>query len=313
MNLVSLEARSPIQLASCSADAFICASGFESRARHVARVVKPSASKYLSLGFQELRDNEARQANDDYFRKCSFQVVGVSGDDEETPAELLREIVGLKEKATVVIDISSMTRAWYGAFVRQIRSSSCRELTVYFCYAPSKYRRSPGKYPQNRFVRPMRGFAAYAPPSRPPALILGLGDHIGRALGIYLEVDPWVAAVFQASPTLDPRYERSVQRANADLLSRVDQRLMFTYPLLDFPTTFHRLCGVTRSLAARESAVILACTGPKVLSLACLLVSSVVSTASVWRVSAGDREGSADVKAAGPVVICKTVWQSEGN
>jgi len=300
------------QSASIPWDVFVCASGYESRATSFPRQWQGVARRRIAIGFSEYRENAVRQENDKWYVQHGFELPLASGHEEgEVDALFDGVLKSLTGQARVLMDISSMTRSWYGAWIRAVRERvEPSELTTLFAYVPSLFRRRPHFYPQNSFVGPAKGFCGLALPNRPTVLIVGLGQDEGRAIGLKEELDPSIAAAFLAKPAGDPKFERAAYKANQEYLRGMAPDLLFEYPLRDFVTAFHRLRAVTR-VFGREGAPILAPLGPKIFGLTCFLVAAVEPQTSVWRVSAGPREGSDDRKGVGVPIFAEVRWSSE--
>jgi hypothetical protein len=312
MHLSRISQMSAHDVQNTSLDLLVSASGYESRATHVALRFGRTARRKVCLGFEERRTEPQRIANDELYASLGFEALllaaGDEGAAENTFSRLFRDL-DTSTTPAVGIDISSMTRAWYGSFIRYLHSQNdCERVRTFFFYAPARFQKPSGEYPQNRFVGPVTGFSGLALPHRPTSLIVGLGHDAGRALGVHEELDPGISASFLARPSVDLRYERSTLLANADFLDLVPPDLQFDYPLLDFLTTYHRLSSVSRSLS-RTSRVVIAPVGPKPFALVSLLVAISHPEVSVWRVSAGERELAINRAAAGPILIAETAWE----
>lgn len=297
-------------LSELSVDLFVAATGFEERAAFVSRKVRFRATRRIAIGFAEHRDHPTREANDRYYRDDGFEILELEGAAEDSAVHLFQYLLDdvASESPVIVIDYSSMTRAWYGSFLRCLASyNRFSSIRTIFAYTPARFESPPDSYPPNEFVRPVRGFAGFALPEHPSALVLGLGYDPGRALGLYLELDAGIVATFLARPSADSRYERATCKTNADLLHFVPSHLQFEYPLLDFVTGYQRLAGLVHSLS-QEAGVVLCPLGPKVFALSCFLVALDQPSVSVWRVSAGQRELPRARRPAGHVVLTDIEW-----
>jgi hypothetical protein len=295
-------------------DLVICSSGYESRSTTFAREAVVKSNRRVALGFREFTDNPVRLANDDWYKSNAFETLKASGQDEREAEDVFTSLFqSLPVRASVLVDISSMTRSWYGSLLRLLRTEAEQShLKTVFVYTPSLFEPRVDGYPQNSVVGPVRGFCGLTLPSKESVLIAGLGHDPGRAMGLMQELDPAVAAAFVARPGTDPQFEAAVQAANEEYLREVRPEFVFDYPLRDFVATFHRLRAVTRAFA-RDAAPVLCPLGPKIFALSCFIVASVEPRASVWRVSAGPRERPVDRQGTWPPVVAEVEWQAAGD
>jgi hypothetical protein len=250
--------------------------------------------------------------NDQWYSALGFECIHLHAGDgdsaEEAFGRLSFAVLGTSRR--ILIDVSSMTRAWYGGIFRALRAwEASGEFTTCFLYAPAKFTRPRQEYPQNEYVTPVPGFAGLALPDAPTALIVGVGHDCGRALGVYQELDPAIVASFLARPGGSREFERSAEAANQDFLRLVEPQFQFDYPLMDFNTSFQRLHAVCRWLRD-TAAVVIAPLGPKVFALCSFLVALDDPGVSVWRISAGEREGAPDRPAAGPILAVTIDWNN---
>lgn len=299
----------PRQLNSLEYDLVVVASGFEERAVRVAQLLKADTRRRVAIGFQSDSDLNQRKRNDELLARLRFDSRSLGGGDWQGARALFEELLRdqTTPMTTILIDISSMTRAWYGTFVSALRDlDSPERLRTIFTYVPAAFRRREAPYPANRVIAPLPGFSGLGLPVLPTALIIGLGDHHQRALALRREVDPGLTATYLAAPCGDKRFLAAVLRANPDLLASVSPRWQYKYPLFDFPTALRRLDDVASHLS-KNWRVILAALGPKVFSLACFLVASHRQEISVWRASAGT-DVPHDAAPPGRSVVAADLW-----
>lgn len=292
-------------------DLAIVASGFEERARCVAGMIGERPINRVALGFKEYREHPERKVNDDFMENLKYAFTILGGGDWHAARLLAASKIGNSERfvGTVLVDISSMTRTWLGAFVAYIGALERSEpLRTLFTYVPASYRPQKDSYPQNRVVGPLPAYTGLRYPDAPTALIIGLGHDPERALGIQREIDPGLTAVFWADPAIDKRYIASCKKANNILLNDINDEYMYQYPLVDFPTTFSRLEDVT-SYLAREWRVVLTSLGPKIFSLASFLVAVNNPQVSVWRVSAASDVPQIPKSPANKLIVADVRWE----
>jgi hypothetical protein len=295
-------------------DVVVCSSGYESRARYVAtqlaekRVV--SANRYV-LAFKEHTQECARPDNDRGFEKLGFIPFACSG---HSTAEVracfesaLIPVNGLKS-ARLLVDISCMTRAWYGEIVHALLSRTVsQELIVDFTYTLAEFVPPLGEYPPNRVAGPVPGFVGMALPDKPTTLGIGLGYHRDRAIGLKDYLDPKLTVLFYSDPALEPKYVESVRITNEQILNEVSENNVIAYPVSDCVMTFSILNSFCEGMM-KTSRVVLCSLGPKIFGLCCFLVAAVHRDISIWRVGAGDHETPFDHKPTGTPLLLETLW-----
>ena len=290
--------------------AFITACGYEHRAPEISRLITAEGRR-IAICFNEWTSAVARPENEQEFRTRGFELVQVGGNEPRVVQQLVSDVarsVFASERA-VAFDISSMTRAWHGAIVRQLWTMEVsRTAEAFFAYVPATFRKPPMRSARNEFVAPVYGFASLATPDLPVAAIMGLGYEKERALGVQQLLDPQQTMLLvPRSSERDPFYAE-VLHSNRDILSRTPQESVFEYSLSDPAATFARLASVVAGL--RETyRVVLISLGPKILGLLCFLLATRFPDVSVWRVSSGvhgrPRDAFADL---GRVVVMSTMW-----
>ncbi len=306
-------------LTDCDAryDLIIVASGYETRARFVAEQLPVrllhSGTEKIVFSFNEHRNVLARRTNDEQFAIRGYREVlcnGGSGDDiGRTLAEAFDRLP-TRRSAHVLVDISSMTRAWYGAIVRSLMAKwHDSSIVVDFTYTAAQFTLPPSHYPPNRIVAPVVGFTGNALPDKPTALVIGLGYDEDRALGLRHYLDPEHAVLFYAKPASDNRYIREIFRVNRSILNDTGKEEIFTYPFWDFGMTFRVLESVCNGLSQRWR-VVLCSLGPKTFGLCCFLVASLHRDISIWRVSADWHATPFDHKPVGEPTLLRTGWHT---
>lgn len=297
-------------------DLFVVASGFEPRATTACRrLARLSCSWTLGvvLAFQEEADAATRKANDEYFASMSFEVVDVSASEMETVylhmKKLLRSF-SYKEEIRVCVDITSMSRLWYGAIVKalsDIELDAC--IVATFTYIPAAYSKRPRGLTVNEVLTPVRGYSSLALPDMPSALVLGLGRDDDCGLGIREYIDPDSTLLFLAKPGTDKRYDSDVLKSNKDLLESADSDAVFHYPLCETVTAYRYLEAVCLGMR-RGWRVVAVSIGPKIFGLYCFLISANNPDISVWRVSRGHSNAEATLaqRPGRSTVILETAW-----
>jgi hypothetical protein len=297
-------------------DYAIFASGYESRARHVAQTLEKAGvfiRQSTCIGFYEHKDkNKAREMNDEYYDSHNIEVRTQSGKETTEIEKLLKEITTHDEDTILLIDITSMTRSWYGGIVRIIREyrSSVRLRTI-FTYAPAHPPGDFRQYPPNTIVEPIRGFASLRADNDPLALVVSLGCEHGRAMALHEQVDPKKTIAVIANPSLYDKYVEVARKSNLTLLERLKDSDILQLPVRD---TFASLITLNSYISGivDEYTVIYASLGPKIFGLYGMLLSTAYDNMSVWRVSPGAMNlDPFDHRPAGPILLLDVEWYDQ--
>lgn len=298
-------------------DLVLTASGYESRARFVAESISDEGSlscTRLVLSFEEHEKECARPENDAVFNRLGYKSYLCHGSSDADVNQVVSESfekLGNIREPRVLVDISSMTRAWYGAIVRCLIGLHREgKLLVHFAYTFSEFILPSNDYPPNRVVGPVAGFTGNTLPTKPTALVLGLGHDIDRAIGLKDHLDPQMTILFYAEPASDPRFVSSVREVNEVLFREVRDEWVFPYPIRDASAGFRTLESLSNGLN-HDWRVVLCSLGPKIFGLYCFLVASINSEISIWRVSADCHEVPYDRKSAGTPLLIRTEWNCE--
>jgi hypothetical protein len=290
---------------------FVAACGYEHRSVAISKMVSGPELK-IAMCFEESPDALSRGRNEAEFAKRGFLKYTVSGNDSRKVQEVVEGVVSKAARLSksVAFDISSMTRAWHGGIVRQLRTMEIEsELETFFAYVPARFKGPPARVVPNEFVEPVNGFASLTAPDLPISLVIGMGYERERALGLQQMLDPKLTMLMiPKSGDNDPYYTELV-RNNKIILDQTDPRRVFEYNFSEPAAAFATLASVVTGL--RESSrVVLASLGPKIYGLMCFLLASRFSDVSVWRVSPGAHASPRDVQAdINRIVVLSAIWE----
>lgn len=293
-------------------DLVICASGYESRASNLASTLGKVNCRRIAFGFKEKKEEGARISNDQKFKNNGFELIEMPNKASDEIVEMLERLLNELnlDCCRVLIDISSMTRSWYGGIIRALRKESTfSKIIADFIYTPAVYNKiDVDDYPPNEIVASVKGFSSLCFPDKPTALVLGIGWDKQRAIGLFEELDPKIAIVFHTFPGSDKRFAKDSLKANKELLYLLPKNNIYGYPMNDTITTYNILESVTSGLI-EEYNVVLASLGPKIFGLCCFLLSTKYPEMSVWRVGAGSKGPVVDHKPSRKKVILETEWR----
>lgn len=289
-------------LSNTEIDICIAASGYESRSRSFAEKIDKLkvkvAHKYV-WAFTENSTEKMRLKNDEKFKKLGFKPTIISGSDSQKPNKIIKKMLSeikTNNQVTLLIDISSMTRTWYGAIIEALAQvESPIPLRTIFAYVPAVWKPVNKEYPSNEILGPVSGYSSHELPNKPTALIIGLGQEEGRALGLREHLDPEALVCFYANPSIDKRYEELVFEENKDLLDNLNSDYIYAYNIFDTFGTYKTLESVCNGLI-RDYSIVLASLGPKIFGIYCFLLATMQPTISVWRVSPATKQEPIDHK-----------------
>jgi hypothetical protein len=220
--------------------------------------------------------------------------------------DALAEIQG--DVVRVVIDYSSMTRAWSWSLLNLLhRLSQHREIRATLVYSPAQYSPPPTPTVITKFG-PIEGLmGALEPPERPIGLVIGLGYERDRALGVVEYIDPAVTWAFQTAEGKLAEFAGAVAAANRELMAIIGKESVFRYRLDDFVGTAAAVNSLLQG-ATENYRVIVAPLGPKPFAIVAYLLSLSYPGVDVWRVSSGPESAPQERIALGPVFGATVVF-----
>lgn len=290
---------------------FIAACGYEHRSTAISELISGPENK-VAICFEEWPRALARPRNDKIFAKLGFEKHVCSGGDPRPIENVVERAVrqaNLHSKA-IGFDVSSMTRAWHGGVIRELRTIEVEEeLDSFFTYVPAEFTPPSNRIPPNEIVAPVDGFASLAVPDLPIAAIIGLGYEPERALGLQQFLDPQLTLLMIPRKGESDPYYSELKHNNRGLLNRTEAKWIFEYDLTEPASTFSTLASVISGL--RESyRIVLVSLGPKIFGILSFLLATRFQDVSVWRVSAGShgkpRDAYADLSR---VVVARATWE----
>ncbi len=309
MNLSSINQIEFKNLLSMDIDLVICSSGFETRSSILAKSLSIYKNRIV-IGFKEHKNENSRTKNDKIFSSYKYEYKELSGNSNYEAGNLLNFLLNGINKSTcnILIDISSMTRSWYGEFLKTLsKNNKFSHLNCYFTYVPAANLQSHNHYPPNEIVAPIQGFSGLGLANKPVALVIGLGHHENRALGINEELDPALTSLFIADPSVNEMFPERVRKMNKDILEMANQKFQFKYSIFNPISTFNKLSSFCSGLS-KNYHVVLTSLGPKIFGLCCFLTAINEPEISVWRISAGSRTKQEDIKPSNYKLVVESKW-----
>lgn len=294
-------------------DIVLCSSGYESRSSYFANKVGVIDARLVCLGHQEHKEELFRPRNDEKYADLGYELHELSGYSTNGARTFLLNALAETDSKLyrMLVDISSMTRAWYGGLVHALWTQTIiPKIVVDFVYVPAVYRKALPSYPPNEVFAPLGGFSGLAMSDTPTALIVGLGQARGRAIGIVEELDPIKTIAFYTNPSTDTRYTSDVIAANRDLFDVLGNSNIVKYPIFDSVASLSLLESVCSGLTKKFS-VVMTSVGPKIFSLYCSLIATKYPEISVWRISAGTYGNVIDQAPGERIVILEVEWAAD--
>ena len=289
-------------------DLFICSSGYEERSTYLASKLmsRTRDSVKVSCSFSSDRNHKQRIQNDKVFTKLGFESFDGNGDDDYFMERLLNSLIEKyfreREKITILIDYSSMTRLWYASLLRCLYFHKFPiEIRSLFSYSMAKYQPPSQVVTHNIHVNPIQGYSEFSIPDKPTALIIGMGYERERAFGLteYFDAEPFL---FYNDNYSETQFVRDVEELNKELINAIPPDKIYKYNINNLEyleNTLYRLCS---SLNAKYRVIIAPC-GPKPFTLISLLVSLRLNNVDVWRISAGNSRNQIRRIANGELII----------
>jgi hypothetical protein len=293
---------------------FLCACGYEERARHVANQLSIPTQRRVALGFTE-QQVLCYSSNKQAFLENDFEVLEISDAEFRNRVDRLLVEIGRRDDVIEIgVDISCMSRFRLAHLVDAIRSIDCETVKAAFYYSIAKYTPPIVDAAPTVTVEPViPQFAGWSVrPDKPPAAVVGLGYEPNKAIGVidHLEINNATWAYYPESPVSE--YISGVLEANTSLLKliQVDGRCR-PYLVTEPAPLYHELNSLVDVLKGSFNPILIP-FGPKVFALVALLVACVHDDIGVWRVSSGLLETPVNRQASEHVVLLRVTFGCEG-
>jgi len=206
--------------------------------------------------------------------ESGLDLLEINSNDGERVVAYLEKFTGRSQadEIKILIDYSCMAQHWYAAIINYLylKEIRCEKINVYFVYIPVSYS-EPRKRAFKRDMQVILKDPVYLNSNiTKKALILGLGYEMERADFLIREVKPDIIYYFLSQPAFDERYTAKVLDLNDQLIHKRPGNLI-PYPMPEMDKTIELLTRLVLDLRLNYK-VILASFGPKLLTLACLLL-----------------------------------------
>ncbi|MBX3103999.1 MAG: hypothetical protein KF867_03395 [Cryobacterium sp.] len=280
-------------------DLIVASCGYERRSSYLLRLGVSAPMRFaIEHGGTDVPQTKA---NRDLYSKAGWKPIEIA----ELLIALAREIPSSASR-DVCVDITSMPRRTIAAIVEFFSTSDFENMRVTFAYCPAQFDSSSraAERVQPLSAGPLSGFftGALRPPSLPVGLILGLGLEPHRALGLVELVEPARTWAFLGESE-DTRFAASAARLHKSLLEITHGDGFLPYDIRSLAQTYESLGSLVFSVGLQYR-LLVAPSGPKIFTLACLLIgaSREVARPAIWRVGGVGPAEPMDVEEAGDVV-----------
>ncbi len=296
----------PEYLENLTMDFLIVASGYESRAVTQAKKYSSKAIKKIALGFSTEENDKIRINNDKILHKLGFSIHKIVGEmpTNTVLSKLINEIekYASKNKNTnVYIDYSCMTKNWYSYMLFNLCNIK-NNIIIYFGYSHAKFVPFDGNHTLNRIVSPLFGYCSLSIPSKPTALIIGMGNETNRIYGLkeYFDAVPYL---FYSDITYNDKYSKEIEKLNNEIIKQTNPNHLFKFPVNDLIYTNYILYNLCLSLL-KDYRVVIAPCGPKPFALLAMINAlNLNDSIEVWRISPGNKIGKVNRKPTGLISI----------
>lgn len=283
-------------------DVSVC--GYERRSTYVAGASLSDPTQRLVIDYRSPGQG-AYDANRAALEKMGATIV--------TEGAVIEAVVNAcQADARIRVDVSSMRRDTMGQIVHALYRVA-GDLDVQFVYAPAAYEASSRAIVENLALSagPVTSdfSGALRPLSIPLGLIAGLGLERHRALGLTELLEPSQVWAFLALGD-DSRFPDAVSEVNQPTVED-PQTVLLQYDVRSIAGTYAAVESLVYA-ASQAYRLVLAPSGPKMFTLACLLAAVPESPyqPAVWRVGGGSQASSIDLQAAGDVVAAEVKFST---
>ena len=275
-------------------DYVICSSGYERRSTYMLSKLSEEnlrQSRKVCFCFMD-RKVFSRSDNDNHYRQAGFSLFDVESDAISDFATLYHNIFNNegKKSISILMDYSCMTSVLYASLLKYFESFSEKfeSVSLYFSYTPAKFSEPEISGPLH-YNQPIPFFDPIESTDKKIALIIGLGYDKGKALGLfeYFQNDPKDTYLFITGESSSGIFFQAVKTSNSDILNIVDANNILSYDLDNLHHLISTLDAIVNYLVSENNRVVIAPIGPKVFTLASMLVNMSHQDVTTYRLSGG--------------------------
>ena len=151
-------------------------------------------------------------------------------------------------------------------------------------------------------MSPLFGYCDLNVPSRPTALIIGLGNERNRIYGLkeYFDAVPYL---FYSDKSYNDKYSKEIEVINKEIIEETCPNNIFQFPIHDLTYTNYILENLCLTLL-KDYRVIIAPCGPKPFAILAMINSlKHDDSLEVWRISPGSKIPKIDREPTGLISI----------
>ncbi|KQS36830.1 hypothetical protein [Pedobacter sp. Leaf194] len=275
-------------------DFIFCASGFESRCIHIISQLDWSindAAKKICFSFSD-RIAPSKKRADELFFSQGFRFFPADTNNIIDYTNIYHDLFlgSKKTRLKILFDYSCMTTIMYASILKYFKdfSSHFDEVEIYFSYTQAKYI-DPGKSKPLFFNQPIPLFDPIQSTDKKIALLIGLGYEEDKALGLheYFQNDDKDMYLFITGKVSSSEFFEKVRKNNEKLIKITKPENIIYYDLANISPLLSTMETLINYLISTNYRVVVAPIGPKVFSLASLLVNLVHKEVTTYRLSDG--------------------------
>jgi hypothetical protein len=307
MEISSIAHIVPEQLTDFQADLFITTLSYESRSIAVAKRMEGLECRKVAL----LRPNPCREhaykANLAYFQEHGFELLTQESDLPDI-SNILKDHV--ENEIRIMVDCTSMYRPWYYELFRWFgeKQEVYDRAVIRFVYTMADYveEKTPHK------VRKLEEFLKFETRKKKTGkvLIMGLGQEPKVSEDIYKQLNPDLLFLYYADSPVDKRFVKELFVNNHGLINATHIRNLIAYPINNGHAIYQSLINTILPLRD-DYRITLVPQGPKIFSLACLLIKMSYPDVRI-RYPRFKKDQILDRQACGEPVIMDIHFEREG-
>lgn len=268
-------------------DLLICGCGYEERStallQYYGDTVKNVAHRF-ALAYTDPQ-HEKLDDNRRVFCDFGFNLIDISGSETLFEritifSDILNNVLG-QNVVNLLLDYSSMSREWYGAFIllmEKINKEVSRTVNCLCYYTIPEYEGEKDDKFSIADIKPLSGFSNLMLPFVPLSLVVGLGseDRVLNGIKQFTDVDSSYVHYYYTNNqhTADkPEYKKLFN--NANVLNKHE------YSLSNMVPVFNSLCDLYQMTKDESRMTIVSC-GPKPFTFLSLIFARIYSV-DVWK------------------------------
>lgn len=189
----------------------------------------------------------------------------------------------------IAIDYTSMPQLWYSSILMLFNNLKYDiNINLYFSYTQSEFYQPEIDDGCSYQFQPLMGYTNITIPSKPTALILGVGFENRRAFSLKEFFDAEEVYIFITDKLSAPQFNQEVYSQNKEIISQMKEDHVLEYPALDILYTRKILFDLCKDLS-NDFRVVIAPCGPKTFSLTSAIVATQIPNIDIWRIIGGTK------------------------